>query len=104
MKSSILRIAHVAPGLDMGGLEKVLVELARHTDRSRFDLTFVSLDGRGILADEIEGVLVVLCGTARAVDARKRLSLWARRQRGAVHRGVLSRLVSGPAEVPAADA
>jgi len=55
----------------------------------------------GILADEIEGVLVVLCGTARAADARKRLSLWARRQPSAVHRGVLSRPVSGPAEIPA---
>jgi glycosyltransferase involved in cell wall biosynthesis len=38
----------------MGGLEKLLVECARHTDRTRFDLTFISLSGRGAPADEIE--------------------------------------------------
>jgi len=49
-----LRIAHVTQGLDMGGLEKLLVELARHTDRRRFVLYFVSLGNRGVLAEEIE--------------------------------------------------
>jgi glycosyltransferase involved in cell wall biosynthesis len=38
----------------MGGMEKLLVEFARHADRSRFDLQFVSLAGRGVAADEIE--------------------------------------------------
>jgi glycosyltransferase involved in cell wall biosynthesis len=38
----------------MGGLEKMLVDLARHTDRQQFDLTFVSLGSRGELAAEIE--------------------------------------------------
>lgn len=49
-----LRIAHVAPGLEMGGLEKLLVEFARRADRDRFDLMFVSLAGRGALAEAIE--------------------------------------------------
>ncbi len=49
-----LRVVHVAPGLDMGGLEKLLVEFARHADRSRFALRFVALGGRGVLADDIE--------------------------------------------------
>jgi glycosyltransferase involved in cell wall biosynthesis len=49
-----LRVVHVTPGLDMGGLEKLLVEFARHADRARFLLRFVSLGGRGVLADEIE--------------------------------------------------
>ena len=49
-----LRVIHVAPGLDMGGLEKLLVEFARHADRRRFALRFVSLGRRGILADDIE--------------------------------------------------
>ncbi|MGH7173681.1 MAG: glycosyltransferase [Gemmataceae bacterium] len=49
-----LRIVHVTPGLDMGGLEKLLVEFARHADRRRFALRFVSLGRRGILADDIE--------------------------------------------------
>lgn len=49
-----LRVVHVTPGLDVGGLEKLLVEFARHADRARFSLRFVSLGGRGVLADEIE--------------------------------------------------
>ena len=35
-------------------MEKLLVEFARRTDRERFNLRFVSLGTRGILADEIE--------------------------------------------------
>jgi glycosyltransferase involved in cell wall biosynthesis len=49
-----LRVAHVALQLDMGGMEKLLVEFARHTDREKVDLRFVSLNGRGGLADDIE--------------------------------------------------
>ena len=49
-----LCVAHVTPGLDVGGLEKLLVEFARHADRGSFTLRFVSLGGRGALADEIE--------------------------------------------------
>ena len=48
-----LRVAHVTNSLDMGGLEKLLVEFARHADRGRFDLHFVSLTTRGCIADEI---------------------------------------------------
>jgi sugar transferase (PEP-CTERM/EpsH1 system associated) len=47
-------VVHVTPGLDMGGLEKLLVEFARHADRERFALRFVVLGERGILADDIE--------------------------------------------------
>jgi glycosyltransferase involved in cell wall biosynthesis len=49
-----LRVAHVTLGLDMGGLEKMLVEFARHADREHFDLRFISLTTRGELCDEIE--------------------------------------------------
>lgn len=38
----------------MGGQEKLLVEFARHADRDRFDLRFVSLSGPGELARQIE--------------------------------------------------
>jgi glycosyltransferase involved in cell wall biosynthesis len=53
-KNGLIRIAHVTQQLDMGGMEKLLVEFARHVDRSRFDLRFVSLTTRGGVADEIE--------------------------------------------------
>jgi glycosyltransferase involved in cell wall biosynthesis len=49
-----LRVAHVTLGLDVGGQEKLLVEFARCADRRRFDLHFVSLGGRGVLADDLE--------------------------------------------------
>ena len=52
--STKLRVVHVTLGLDMGGLEKLLVELARHANRERFDLHFISLGTRGCLADEIQ--------------------------------------------------
>jgi glycosyltransferase involved in cell wall biosynthesis len=52
--SQPLRVAHVTWGLDVGGMEKVLVELARHADRERLALHFVSLGTRGVLAPEIE--------------------------------------------------
>ena len=51
-----LHVAHITLGLDMGGQEKLLVEFARHADRGRFKLMFVSLGGRGVLADDIEAL------------------------------------------------
>ena len=51
---SPLRIVHVSLGTNLGGMEKLLVEFARLTDRHRYALTFVSLQHRGELADEIE--------------------------------------------------
>jgi glycosyltransferase involved in cell wall biosynthesis len=49
-----LRVVHVSPSLDMGGLEKLLVEFARNVDRERFTLHFVGLGCRGVLVDDIE--------------------------------------------------
>jgi glycosyltransferase involved in cell wall biosynthesis len=48
------RVLHLTLGLDMGGQEKLLVEFARHADRKRLELLFVSLTDRGCLAEEIE--------------------------------------------------
>ena len=53
------------------------------------------------LVDAIDGVLVILCGATAAADVRHAVSSWARLESGTVHRGVLSRPVSGPAEIPA---
>lgn len=51
-----LRVLHLTQGLDMGGLEKLLVEFARHADRDRFELRFASLSGKGEIAREIEAL------------------------------------------------
>ena len=48
------RVVHVALQLDTGGMERLLVEFARHADRAAYDLHFVSMTGRGRVADEIE--------------------------------------------------
>ncbi|MBY0229453.1 MAG: glycosyltransferase [Gemmataceae bacterium] len=49
-----VRVVHLTLGLDVGGQEKLLAEFARHADRARFSLRFVSLTTRGPVADEIE--------------------------------------------------
>jgi polysaccharide biosynthesis protein PslH len=54
--SDASRVFHVTFGLDVGGQEKLLVEFARHADRDRVDLHFVSLGDRGALADDIEAL------------------------------------------------
>jgi glycosyltransferase involved in cell wall biosynthesis len=51
-----LRVAHVALQLNMGGMEKLLSEFARHGDRETFDFHFVALGGRGAVAAEIEAM------------------------------------------------
>jgi glycosyltransferase involved in cell wall biosynthesis len=70
-----LRVAHVSHGLDMGGLEKLLVELARHTDRRSFRLHFVSLGGRGLLADEVEACSWPVTALNQGAGFRPRLFL-----------------------------
>jgi glycosyltransferase involved in cell wall biosynthesis len=54
MSRGMIRVVHVVNQLDMGGMEKLLVEFARHADRDRFKLHFVSLTSRGALTEEIE--------------------------------------------------
>ena len=51
---SPIPIIHVSVGLNVGGMEKLLVEFARHADRKRFDLKFVSLTAKGRAAEQIE--------------------------------------------------
>lgn len=55
MRSAHLNVVHVVGQLATGGAEKLLVEFAKHADRERFDLRFVSLQGRGRVAEELEG-------------------------------------------------
>jgi len=53
------------------------------------------------LVDEIDGVLVILCSATRAADIREVISTRALREFDASYRGVMSRPISGPAEIPA---
>jgi len=44
----------VTLGLAVGGQERLLVEFARHADKSHFELVFISLTDRGPLAERLE--------------------------------------------------
>src|SRR4051794_13491403 len=48
------RAVHVLNQFRVGGMEKLLVEIARHADRPWFDLHFLSLTDCGCLAADIE--------------------------------------------------
>ncbi len=115
---------------DMSALMRALVSprqdelavLRNRSERFGIDLTqplslmMVELDGpstgfvarrllqtsamKHTLIDDIDGVLVVLCSAARAPDVRQALSTWVRGEAGADHRGVLSRPMASPAELP----
>ncbi|MFM7150053.1 MAG: glycosyltransferase [Gemmataceae bacterium] len=78
-----LRVIHVTLGLDIGGQEKLLVEFARHADRARFDLHFLSLTGRGVLATDIEAlgwpVTALEAPSGLRPDLVLRLARWFRR-------------------------
>lgn len=50
------RVMHVSLGTQLGGMERLLVEFAKFTDRSRFELSFASLESRGNIANEIEAL------------------------------------------------
>ena len=53
------------------------------------------------LADDIDGALVIVCGASGAHEVRQAVSIWLREELKGVHRGVLSRPVVRPAEIPA---
>jgi glycosyltransferase involved in cell wall biosynthesis len=53
VKRPPINVAHLVLGLDVGGLERVVLQLLRHTDRSRFRPTLCVLDKPGALAGEL---------------------------------------------------
>lgn len=52
----MIRVAHIALQLETGGLERLLIEHARHARRDEFELRFIALGQRGPVADEIEAL------------------------------------------------
>jgi glycosyltransferase involved in cell wall biosynthesis len=78
-------VAHITLGLDTGGQERLLVEFARHADRRRFELAFLSLTTRGRLAAEIEAhgwpVVALEEPPGLRPSLTLRIATWLRRQR-----------------------
>jgi len=67
-----LRVVHVVSTLSIGGLEKVVLDLARHRTRDRFTMHVICLDRAGVLKPEFEslGVPVHVIGTRGLVPTR----------------------------------
>jgi GAF domain-containing protein len=55
----------------------------------------------GVLVDDVDGLLLVLCSATQAPDLKPIVGAWIKREAGAGGRGVLSRPVSSAAEIPA---
>ena len=58
----------------------------------------------GTLVNEVDGNVVVICGASSAAEVRQTVATCVRRELGAKCRGVLSRPLSSPAEIPASHA
>jgi glycosyltransferase involved in cell wall biosynthesis len=54
MSNERIRLLHLSPSLDQGGLEKLQIEFARHADRDRFDLRFVALCHGGRTVEDLK--------------------------------------------------
>jgi sugar transferase (PEP-CTERM/EpsH1 system associated) len=85
LRGGPLKIVHVVLGLDVGGLERMLLRLLAATDRDRFTPVVCALDAPGALAPELARLGVPLAVIARrpGLDAGlpPRLALWLRRER-----------------------
>ena len=57
-------------------------------------------ESKPCLIDDIDGSVVLLCSTTRALALREMLSQWMKREVGKAYRGVLSRPMASPAELP----
>lgn len=54
-----------------------------------------------LVMDEVDGVLVIVCGATKAQDVLEKFTTFAKGELGDAYRGVLSRPVREPAEMPA---
>jgi glycosyltransferase involved in cell wall biosynthesis len=83
--SGARRIAHVVENLERGGLERVVIDLAREQARRGDAVQVLCLFDRGALADELEGagVPVHACGKRGGLDVA---ALWRLRTQLRAHR------------------
>ncbi|QDT03406.1 Glycogen synthase [Rubripirellula lacrimiformis] len=57
-----IRVAHITFGLDVGGLEKLLVQFAKHADPNRYQLTVASLGQIGPIGEQLRSMdIPVVC-------------------------------------------
>ncbi len=61
MDKSRRKVLIIHESLDGGGAERVLVDLLRHMDHSRVEVTLLLVYGRGVYLDQVPGEVRVLC-------------------------------------------
>jgi glycosyltransferase involved in cell wall biosynthesis len=69
-----IRVAHIVPGLAIGGLEKMLVDFARRCDPARFHQSFIAVGENGPVGAELAALGMQV--TALRKDAGFRPSMW----------------------------
>jgi sugar transferase (PEP-CTERM/EpsH1 system associated) len=69
------RVTHISLGTNVGGMEQLLVQFARLADRARFELAFISLEGLGTLAPEIQNLAWPVYGLGKRPGLRPALVL-----------------------------
>jgi len=67
----LIRVLHFITGLNIGGAERMLYNLAVHADRRRFDFQVIALQSGGEIADELRaiGVAVTELGISNPFSA-----------------------------------
>jgi glycosyltransferase involved in cell wall biosynthesis len=68
-----LRVVHLLPNLSIGGMERLLVEMLRHTNRERVSPRVLCTGERGELADEAERLGVPVDALGRSPGRNYRL-------------------------------
>lgn len=81
-----VRVMHVTYSLDLGGAEKVILDLLKSIDRARFEVSVCSFRSQGDLARQFraEGITVVQLGKREGRDWRMLFRLWASIRRARV--------------------
>ena len=74
-----MRISHIVDNLNRGGLERVVIDLARSQADAGHDCQVVCLFEAGSLAGELasHGIPVIACGKRKGADPR---AVWRLRQ------------------------
>jgi glycosyltransferase involved in cell wall biosynthesis len=83
-----MTVLHVIQNLNYGGMERVLADLARGTDRKRFDVHVLALQYLGRYAEELRG-----CATLHVAPEQSRWSMLRPRVLTSVIRGIAPAVV-----------
>ena len=69
-----IKVIHVVQTLDVGGLERLIVDALRFFDRDKFQFRVCCLSRQGVLADDLksQGIEVVFLDKGEGLDFKLR--------------------------------